>query len=74
MEANPSNVDSCNTIYQASGTSTDSMYELGAVYSFTFELRDTGRYAFNLPADQIVPSGVETTNAVIELFKYVAKN
>lgn len=30
-----------------------------AQYSFTSELRDTGDYGFVLPADQILPSGVE---------------
>jgi hypothetical protein len=68
------NSDICNTIYQASGNSVDSMYDLGAIYSFGIELRDTGRYGFTLPAQQIVPSGEETTNAVLELFKYIAKN
>jgi carboxypeptidase A4 len=36
----------CNTIYQASGGSIDSMYELGVKYAFTAELRDTGRYGY----------------------------
>ena len=29
-------------------------------YSFSVELRDTGRYGFLLPPDQIIPTGEET--------------
>uniref|UniRef100_A0A452TWD0 Carboxypeptidase A1 n=1 Tax=Ursus maritimus TaxID=29073 RepID=A0A452TWD0_URSMA len=48
------------TIYQASGTTVDWTYSQGIKYSFTFELRDTGRYGFLLPASQIVPTAQET--------------
>nr|XP_009935877.1 PREDICTED: carboxypeptidase A1-like [Opisthocomus hoazin] len=44
------------TIYQASGATVDWTYNQGIKYSFTFELRDTGRYGFLLPASQIVPT------------------
>uniref|UniRef100_A0A8B9TIH9 Carboxypeptidase A1 n=1 Tax=Anas platyrhynchos TaxID=8839 RepID=A0A8B9TIH9_ANAPL len=44
------------TIYQASGGTIDWTYNQGIKYSFTFELRDTGRYGFLLPASQIVPT------------------
>jgi carboxypeptidase A2 len=54
------------TIYLASGSSVDYTYAVGHVlYSFAVELRDTGAYGFLLPANQIVPSGEETFNAVI---------
>jgi hypothetical protein len=54
-----------DTIYQASGGSVDWAYgELGAIYSYTPELRDTGNYGFLLPANQIQPSGIETEAAV----------
>ena len=44
-------------IYQAGGGSGDYIYEvLGVKYSFALELRDTGRYAFLLPVDQILPT------------------
>ncbi|KAF9425663.1 hypothetical protein BGZ94_007345 [Podila epigama] len=52
--------DIYSTIYQASGSSTDYAYSVGAGASFAVELRDTGRYGFSLPANQIVPSGQET--------------
>ncbi|KAM6301865.1 carboxypeptidase A1-like [Podargus strigoides] len=48
------------TIYKASGGTIDWTYNQGIKYSFTFELRDTGRYGFLLPATQIVPTAQET--------------
>ncbi|KFP28346.1 Carboxypeptidase A1, partial [Colius striatus] len=48
------------TIYQASGGSIDWAYNQGIKYSFTFELRDTGRYGFLLPSSQIIPTAQET--------------
>ncbi|KAF9961957.1 hypothetical protein BGZ72_000579 [Mortierella alpina] len=59
--------DIYNTIYQASGTSTDYAFSVGVKAPFAVELRDTGRYGFSLPANQILPSGKETWEA----FKYV---
>ncbi|KAL8926808.1 MAG: hypothetical protein Q9172_001624 [Xanthocarpia lactea] len=50
----------CPTIYQVSGGSVDYVADVTkAQYSFTAELRDTGRFGFVLPANQILPSGVE---------------
>ncbi|KAL8770181.1 MAG: hypothetical protein Q9209_004023 [Squamulea sp. 1 TL-2023] len=50
----------CPTIYQVSGASVDYVADVArAQYSFTSELRDTGKYGFVLPAEQILPSGVE---------------
>ena len=31
----------------------------GIKYAYSVELRDTGRYGFLLPADQIIPNGEE---------------
>ncbi|NXG22026.1 CBPA1 Carboxypeptidase, partial [Grallaria varia] len=45
---------------RASGGTIDWTYNQGIKYSFTFELRDTGRYGFLLPANQIVPTAQET--------------
>ena len=51
--------------------SVDWAYDVArAAYSFTFELRDTGRYGFVLPAAQILPSGQEN----FEGFKYLLNN
>lgn len=56
-------------LYIASGSSVDWGYgAAGCEYSYTFELRDRGRYGFILPADQIIPSGEETWAAL----KYLA--
>ncbi|OXA62384.1 zinc carboxypeptidase [Folsomia candida] len=47
-------------LYVASGASVDHMkgiYDTDLAY--TFEMRDTGRYGFVLPADQITPSCLE---------------
>jgi len=53
------------TIYPASGSSADYTYGVSkTLYSYGVELRDTGEYGFLLPADQIVPSGIETYAAV----------
>ena len=58
----------CKTIYQASGSSIDWAYEKGGVqYPFAVELRDTGRYGFMLPANQIVPSGEEMTASIVAM-------
>ncbi|KAG8628761.1 hypothetical protein KVT40_002626 [Elsinoe batatas] len=52
---------SCSTLYATSGSSTDYVGDVGgATYSFTYELRDTGRTGFVLPAAQIRPTAVET--------------
>jgi len=47
-------------LYPAAGASDD-WYRggLGTRYSFTTELRDTGHYGFELPPEQIIPSGEE---------------
>lgn len=47
-------------LYPAAGASDD-WYKgsLGTRYAFTTELRDTGYYGFELPPEQIIPSGEE---------------
>lgn len=37
--------------------------------SYTYELRDTGRYGFILPANQIIPTAEETVDSLVALFK-----
>ncbi|XP_061896678.1 carboxypeptidase A4 [Entelurus aequoreus] len=61
----------CRIIYQASGGSIDWSYNLGIKYSFAFELRDTGRYGFILPANQIIPTASETWLALKHIMEYV---
>ncbi|KAL8801450.1 MAG: hypothetical protein Q9200_006947 [Gallowayella weberi] len=51
----------CPTIYQVSGSSVDYLADVTrASYAFTSELRDTGKFGFVLPKEQIRPSGVES--------------
>ncbi|WAR11582.1 CBPB-like protein [Mya arenaria] len=64
-----------NIIYTASGSSADWTYgKIGVKYSYGVELRDTGKYGFLLPADQIIPSGQETLQALIGLAAYIKDN
>lgn len=52
-------------IYANSGSTKDWAYGvLGVKYAFALELRDTGRYGFALPANQIMPTGMETFAAI----------
>nr|XP_060632371.1 carboxypeptidase A2-like [Anolis sagrei ordinatus] len=60
-----------DTIYQADGTTIDWSYDNGVKYSYTFELRDTGRYGFILPADQIIPTAEETWVALKKILEHV---
>ncbi|XP_053318052.1 carboxypeptidase A1-like [Spea bombifrons] len=62
------------TIYQASGGTVDWTYNQGIKYSYTFELRDTGRYGFALPATQIVPTAQETWLALTKLIEHTRDN
>ncbi|KAG8440079.1 hypothetical protein GDO86_006031 [Hymenochirus boettgeri] len=62
------------TIYQASGGTIDWTYNQGIKYSFTFELRDTGRYGFALPANQIIPTAEETWLALMKLMEHTSSN
>nr|AIN76718.1 carboxypeptidase A [Oplegnathus fasciatus] len=63
-----------NTIYQASGSTVDWTYNQGIKYSYTFELRDTGRYGFILPANQIIPTAKETWLALMAIMDHTFKN
>ncbi|XP_034031806.1 carboxypeptidase A1-like [Thalassophryne amazonica] len=63
-----------NVIYQASGGTIDWTYNQGIKYSYTFELRDTGRYGFMLPASQIVPTAKETWLALMAIMDHTNRN
>ncbi|CAJ0966386.1 unnamed protein product [Ranitomeya imitator] len=64
----------CSTIYQASGGSIDWTYDIGIKYSFAFELRDTGRYGFLLPANQILPTAQETWLGLQNILEHIRDN
>jgi carboxypeptidase B len=65
--------NSCEALYKTTGATTDFSYRTGIVNSFVIELRDTGGYAFIIPESEIVPTVKETSDAVIELYKSIAK-
>ncbi|XP_011160937.1 zinc carboxypeptidase [Solenopsis invicta] len=58
------------TIYMASGSTVD---YIKGVYNkpivFVYELRDAGRYGFLLPREQIIPTGEETLDSLVTMFK-----
>ncbi|XP_051889696.1 carboxypeptidase A1-like [Pristis pectinata] len=62
------------TIYQSSGSSIDWAYDYGIKYAFCFELRDTGRHGFLLPADQIIPTAEETYLALTDIFNHARQH
>lgn len=54
----------------ASGITVDWAYDSGIKYAFSFELRDTGRYGFLLPATQIIPTAQETWVAIRTIMEH----
>ncbi|XP_006861199.1 PREDICTED: carboxypeptidase A5 [Chrysochloris asiatica] len=62
------------TLYVASGITVDWAYDRGIKYAFSFELRDTGRYGFLLPASQIVPTAQETWMAIRTIMEHIQKH
>ncbi|XP_011632281.1 zinc carboxypeptidase-like [Pogonomyrmex barbatus] len=58
------------TIYVCTGITVD---YIKGIYrkpiTYTYELRDRGRYGFLLPPDQIIPSGEETMDSLVAMFK-----
>ncbi|XP_069753993.1 carboxypeptidase B [Narcine bancroftii] len=62
------------TIYLAAGGSDDWAYDEGIKYSFTFELRDTGKHGFLLPESQIKPTCEETMLAIKYIADYITKH
>lgn len=47
----------------------DWAYEQNITLSYTFELRDTGKHGFVLPADKILPTARELLDGIIEFVK-----
>lgn len=70
----PKNLCAFDPADQASGTTVDWTYDQGIKYSYAFELRDTGRYGFALPANQIVPTAQETWLALMVLMTHTSQN
>ncbi|XP_066903174.1 carboxypeptidase B [Halyomorpha halys] len=62
-------------LYPASGSSADwAKAVAGVKFSYTFELRDTGKHGFLLPASQIVPTGKELFEAIKVIAAAAAKS
>ncbi|XP_055682668.1 zinc carboxypeptidase-like [Lutzomyia longipalpis] len=58
------------TIYIASGGSIDWIKGAkGTGLVYCYELRDTGRYGFSLPANQIRPTGQETLDSLVVILR-----
>ncbi|KAI1373051.1 hypothetical protein F4677DRAFT_236123 [Hypoxylon crocopeplum] len=59
----------CSTLYATAGGSNDYVTDVSkAQYGWAIELRDTGRNGFTLPADQILPTGIEIWEGMKYLF------
>ncbi|NXY39724.1 CBPA1 Carboxypeptidase, partial [Pomatorhinus ruficollis] len=58
----------------AGGTTVDWAYDNGVKYSFTLELRDSGRYGFLLPSSQIIPTATETWPALLDIMVHVLEH
>ncbi|KAJ9591302.1 hypothetical protein L9F63_002152, partial [Diploptera punctata] len=59
-----------DAIYPASGGSMDWVRgTFNTPYTYTWELRDTGRYGFLLPAEQIIETAEETLNALVVILQ-----
>lgn len=61
-------------LYVAAGGADDWFYAVPSrgKLGFTLELRDTGRYGFLLPPEQIIPTGEEVWEAIKEVLRHVA--
>ncbi|XP_016042796.1 carboxypeptidase B2 isoform X2 [Erinaceus europaeus] len=62
------------SFYLAPGGADDWIYDFGIKYSFTIELRDTGRYGFLLPERYIRPTCTEALAAVAKIAEHVIKH
>ncbi|KAH9643010.1 hypothetical protein HF086_013571 [Spodoptera exigua] len=61
---------SANVMYPMSGGSFDWVkHEVNVPISYLIELRDLGEYGFLLPAEQIIPTALETMDGLIEMDK-----
>ncbi|XP_004629334.1 mast cell carboxypeptidase A [Octodon degus] len=61
-------------INPTTGSSLDWAYDLGIKHTFSFELRDKGKFGFLLPESLIKPTCKETMLAVKFIAKYILKH
>lgn len=60
-------------LYFVTGSADDWLYVKAGIPGFVIELRDTGRFGFLLPSDQIVPTGMELFAGIISAVKTCEK-
>lgn len=60
-------------LYAAAGGSDDYAKSIGIKYSYTIELRDTGRFGFVLPAKFIIPTAKEALTATFVFAQRVSE-
>ncbi|EFA05749.1 Zinc carboxypeptidase A 1-like Protein [Tribolium castaneum] len=64
-----------DVLYVASGGSMDWVKgTFGTRITYTYELRDTGRYGFVLPPDQIIPTAEETFDSLVTILQEFDKS
>jgi len=64
-----------NVIYDAAGSTADWTYGVENIrYSFALELRDTGRFGFELPANQIAPTAIETFAGLMVMVREIERS
>jgi len=61
-------------LYITTGSTDDWCYQKGVWASYTIELRDTGKYGFVLPANEIIPTGQEIWSSMLYFVEHVLKN
>lgn len=64
---------SAGLLYPAAGGSDDYGKSIGIKYSYTIELRDTGKHGFILPAEYIISTAKEAEQFILTAAKIVAK-
>ncbi|MCA9292389.1 MAG: hypothetical protein KDA20_01090 [Phycisphaerales bacterium] len=58
-------------LYVATGTAPDWYFDSFGALSWTYELRDTGFWGFELPPDQIIPTAEEVFQGIRTLAEYI---
>ena len=58
-------------LYSASGVAPDWSFGVLNALAWTYELRDTGTFGFELPANQILPTAQETFEGILVLADYI---
>ena len=56
-------------LYPTSGSAEDWLYVKAGIPGFVIELRDKGKYGFNLPTSQIKPTGMELFVGILAAIK-----